>query len=148
MLYLFLKQINILKKELSKQITNHININLENVETIDIDINLESRIKSFDRIRQKIHKKKIPFDIFGIRIIYNDINMANNTNIAYQIKDLFYKNFFHINFLADDYIKNPKSNNYQSLHIYIILCFFIIEIQIRNQEMHYIATNGSAALYH
>tara|TARA_B100000900_G_C20054453_1_gene503260 strand:- start:11 stop:439 length:429 start_codon:yes stop_codon:yes gene_type:complete len=142
MFYLFLKQkINKFQNKLSNCITKQINFQ-------DVTIDFESRIKSIDRIKQKINRKKIPFDIFGLRIIYNDTKLVNNTYIAYQIKDLFYKNFLHIDFLADDYIKNPKSNNYQSLHIYIIIYFFIIEIQIRNQEMHYIATNGTASIYH
>ena len=142
MFYLFLKQkINKFKNKLSNCITKQINFQ-------DVTIDFESRIKSIDRIKQKINRKKIPFDIFGLRIIYNDTKLVNNTYIAYQIKDLFYKNFLHIDFLADDYIENPKSNNYQSLHIYIIIYFFIIEIQIRNQEMHYIATNGTASIYH
>lgn len=142
MFYLFLKQkINKFQNKLSNCITKQINFQ-------DVTIDFESRIKSIDRIKQKINRKKIPFDIFGLRIIYNDTKLVNNTHIAYQIKDLFYKNFLHIDFLADDYIKNPKSNNYQSLHIYIIIYFFIIEIQIRNQEMHYIATNGTASIYH
>jgi len=142
MFYLFLKQkINKFKNKLSNCITKQINFQ-------DVTIDFESRVKSIDRIKQKINRKKIPFDIFGVRIIYNDTKLVNNTYIAYQIKDLFYKNFLHIDFLADDYIENPKSNNYQSLHIYIIIYFFIIEIQIRNQEMHYIATNGTASIYH
>ena len=141
MFYLFLKQkINKFKNKLSNCITKQINFQ-------DVTIDFESRVKSIDRIKQKINRKKIPFDIFGVRIIYNDTKLVNNTYIAYQIKDLFYKNFLHIDFLADDYIENPKSNNYQSLHIYIIIYFFIIEIQIRNQEMHYIATNGTASIY-
>lgn len=142
MFYLFLKQkINKFQNKLSNCITKQINFQ-------DVTIDFESRVKSIDRIKQKINRKKIPFDIFGVRIIYNDTKLVNNTYIAYQIKDLFYKNFLHIDFLADDYIENPKSNNYQSLHIYIIIYFFIIEIQIRNQEMHYIATNGTASIYH
>jgi guanosine-3',5'-bis(diphosphate) 3'-pyrophosphohydrolase len=142
MFYLFLKQkIHKFKNILSNYITKQINFQ-------DVTIDFESRIKSIDRIKQKINKKKIPFDIFGLRIIYNDTKLLNNTHIAYQIKDLFYKKFLHIDFLADDYIENPKSNNYQSLHIYIIIYLFIIEIQIRNQEMHYIATNGTASIYH
>jgi len=113
----------------------------------NIIINYESRIKSGARIIKKIQKKKIPYDIYGLRIIYNDTNNIYNTQYAYTIKNILTSNFNTLDFLYDDYIANPKSNNYQSLHVYI-LTNILIEIQIRNSFMHSVALNGSASNYY
>ena len=107
----------------------------------NIIINYESRIKSRQRIIQKIQKYKVPYDIYGLRIIYNDSNNIYNSQFAYTIKNILTSNFNTLDFLYDDYIANPKINNYQSLHIYV-LTNILIEIQIRNSFMHAIAING------
>jgi len=113
----------------------------------NIVINYESRLKSRERIIKKIQKKKIPYDIYGLRIIYNDTNNIYNSQYAYTIKTIVTSNFNTIDFLYDDYIANPKSNNYQSLHLYV-LTNILIEIQIRNSFMHNVALNGSASNYY
>ena len=113
----------------------------------NIIINYESRIKSRERIIQKIQKNKIPYDIYGLRIIYNDSNNIYNSQFAYTIKNILTSNFNTLDFLYDDYIANPKINNYQSLHIYV-LTNILIEIQIRNSFMHNVAINGSASNYY
>ena len=113
----------------------------------NIIINYESRIKSGARIIKKIQKKKIPYDIYGLRIIYNDTNNIYNSQYAYTIKTILTSNFNTLDFLYDDYIANPKSNNYQSLHIYVVTNI-LIEIQIRNSFMHNVALNGSASNYY
>ena len=113
----------------------------------NIIINYESRIKSRQRIIQKIQKNKVPYDIYGLRIIYNDSNNIYNSQFAYTIKNILTSNFNTLDFLYDDYIANPKINNYQSLHIYV-LTNILIEIQIRNSFMHSVAINGSASNYY
>jgi len=113
----------------------------------NIVINYESRIKSGARIIKKIQKYKVPYDIYGLRIIYNDSSNIYNSQFAYTIKTIVTSNFNTLDFLYDDYIGNPKSNNYQSLHIYV-LTNILIEIQIRNSFMHSVALNGSASNYY
>ena len=133
------KIIHIIDKELCYNNNNNYNKN--------IIINYESRIKSRQRIIQKIQKNKIPYDIYGLRIIYNDSNNIYNSQFAYTIKNILISNFNTLDFLYDDYIANPKINNYQSLHIYV-LTNILIEIQIRNSFMHSVAINGSASNYY
>ena len=130
------KIIHVITKEL------HSNNNNNN-----IIINYESRIKSRERIIKKIQKYKVPYDIYGLRIIYNDTNNIYNSQYAYSIKNIVTSNFNTLDFLYDDYIANPKSNNYQSLHVYV-LTNILIEIQIRNSLMHNVALNGSASNYY
>ena len=112
-----------------------------------INIDYEQRIKSQKRIIEKINKRRIPHDIYGLRIIYEDSLDINNHEIAYAIKNLLYTNFNSIDCFYDDYIKYPKINNYQSLHVYIVTNI-IIEVQIRNRLMHFTAINGTASNYH
>jgi guanosine-3',5'-bis(diphosphate) 3'-pyrophosphohydrolase len=128
-------------------ITKGLAYNNNNNNNNNIIINYESRIKSRERIIKKMQKYKVPYDIYGLRIIYNDSNNIYNTQYAYSIKNIVTSNFNTLDFLYDDYIANPKSNNYQSLHIYV-LTNILIEIQIRNSLMHNVALNGSASNYY
>ena len=112
-----------------------------------ININYEHRIKSQQRIIEKLNKQRIPYDIYGLRIIYEDSLNINNSEIAYTIKNLLYINFYTIDCFYDDYIKYPKANNYQSLHVYIVTNI-LIEVQIRNSLMHFNAINGTASNYY
>jgi len=113
----------------------------------DLNIYYEKRIKSKKRIISKLQKFKIPYDIYGLRIIYNDDTDYYNTKIAYIIKNIIYDNFNTLDFISDDYIARPKNNNYQSLHVYIVFNL-LIEIQIRNSNMHNVSVNGSASDYY
>ena len=112
-----------------------------------INIDYEQRIKSQARIIEKINKRRIPRDIYGLRIIYEDSLDINNCEIAYAIKNILYINFYSIDCFYDDYIKYPKINNYQSLHVYIVTNI-LIEVQIRNSLMHVNAINGTASNYY
>jgi GTP pyrophosphokinase len=135
--YLLTTNNNKIIRVISKELHNNNNI----------IINYESRIKSRERIIKKIQKYKVPYDIYGLRIIYNDTNNIYNSQFAYTIKTILTSNFNTLDYLYDDYIANPKSNNYQSLHIYV-LTNILIEIQVRNSFMHNVATNGSASNYY
>ena len=106
------------------------------------------RIKQKEKIIKKIFiKKRFPKDIFGLRIIYNNNNYNNDIETSYRIKKLLQNNFLEFIYFYDDYIKNSKINNYQSIHIYI-LYFLFFEIQIRNYNMHINSINGTASNYY
>tara|TARA_Y100000992_G_scaffold302656_1_gene278026 strand:- start:8735 stop:9166 length:432 start_codon:yes stop_codon:yes gene_type:complete len=114
----------------------------------NINFSIEYRIKNFDKIKYKLfYKKKIINDYIGARIIYNNKNDYNDINTAYIIKNIIKKNFVTFDYFYDDYILNPKNNNYQSIHLYIFYYFFLIEFQIRNEKMHINCLNGTASNY-
>ena len=114
----------------------------------NINFSIEYRIKNFDKIKNKLfYKKKIINDYIGARIIYNNKNDYNDINTAYIIKNIIKKNFVTFDYFYDDYILNPKNNNYQSIHLYIFYYFFLIEFQIRNEKMHINCLNGTASNY-
>jgi len=123
------------------------NNNHNNYSNNNLNIIYEKRIKSKKRIISKLQKLKIPYDIYGLRIIYNDHSDYYNIKTAYVIKNIIYDNFNTFDFISDDYIAKPKKNNYQSLHLYVV-CNLLIEIQIRNTNMHNISINGSASYYY
>jgi (p)ppGpp synthase/HD superfamily hydrolase len=132
----------------TNKIINVIDKNLiYNNNNNNLNIYYEKRIKSKERIISKIQKYKIPYDIYGLRIIYDDNTNYYNTNIAYVIKNIIYENFNSLDYIYDDYIEKPKKNNYQSLHVYVVTTL-LIEIQIRNSNMHNISINGSASQYY
>jgi GTP pyrophosphokinase len=143
----FLNLSNYLLTSNNNKIIRVITKELHSNNNNNIIINYETRLKSRERIIKKIQKYKVPYDIYGLRIIYNDTNNIYNSQFAYTIKTIITSNFNTLDFLYDDYIANPKSNNYQSLHIYV-LTNILIEIQIRNSFMHNIAINGSASNYY
>jgi len=120
---------------------------IHNYSNNNLNIYYEKRIKSKKRIISKLQKFKIPYDIYGLRIIYNDDADYYNTKIAYIIKNIICDNFNTLDFISDDYIARPKNNNYQSLHVYIVFNL-LIEIQIRNTNMHNVSVNGSASDYY
>tara|TARA_B100000963_G_scaffold271266_1_gene239450 strand:- start:11113 stop:11601 length:489 start_codon:yes stop_codon:yes gene_type:complete len=121
--------------------------NDSNIMKYNPDIYYESRIKSFERIVNKIkNKKKIPKDIYGIRIVYNS-NYKNDEYIAYYIKYAIDKEFRNT-FYCKDYIVNPKKNGYKSLHLGVWDHNCLYDIQIRNVEMDYWAKHGGASDYY
>lgn len=136
-------KLNILNKEYSL-----------NTEQNPID-SIKSRVKSIESIVEKAYRKNIPFtidaieknirDIAGVRVI------CNFPDDVYKIRDglLLQDDITLIE--EKDYIKNPKSNGYRSLHLIIQTPIFLstgkklmtVEIQIRT-----IAQNCWAALEH
>jgi GTP diphosphokinase / guanosine-3',5'-bis(diphosphate) 3'-diphosphatase len=107
------------------------------------------RYKSPGSFYQKIHvrKKSIEniLDVYAIRLIYN------TKKECYKALDLFLNNFNIIeneNKLVRDYIKHPKKNGYQSIHLNIYIDNYPVEIQIRTADMHNNAEFGVSAHFH
>ena len=120
----------------------------QHIQKNNINLNIETRIKTKNKIFHKIFlKKRIPIDVFGLRIIYNNSKDIFDTSTAYIIENILRKNFFEIPFFYDNYIENPKNNLYQSIHFYFYF-FLLFEIQIRNNHMHLNSINGTASNYY
>ena len=107
----------------------------------------ETRIKSFDRIVDKINRKRrIPKDIYGLRIIYSSVNPKDEF-LGYYIKYSL-DNEFKTLYYNKDYIVYPKENNYQSLHFGVWDNHCLFDIQVRNIDMDYWAKKGGASNYY
>lgn len=107
------------------------------------------RYKSPGSFYQKIHvrNKSVDniLDVYAIRLIYD------TKKECYKALDLFLNNFSFIennNQLVRDYIKFPKKNGYQSIHLNIFIDNFPVEIQIRTVDMHNNAEFGVSAHFH
>ena len=110
----------------------------------NIKAEIKSRPKSFYSIYRKMQKKEVNFgrifDLLGIRIITNDVKEC------YEILGIIHNLWKPIPKEFDDYIANPKSNLYQSLHTVVVsLDKQLVEFQMRTNEMNKIAEEGIAA---
>jgi len=107
---------------------------------LKMDFDLRGRIKSYYSINKKLNSKhKEINDLFGIRLI------CQNQSDVYIILGIICGLYNTDQTLFDDYIRNPKENKYQSVHVYIKEKDFLIEVQIRTKKMDYICEEGTAS---
>jgi len=112
-------------------------------EKSGINISVSSRAKHFYSIYMKMRKRNKSaeeiFDLFGMRIICETIEQC------YTLLGIVHSLWKPGAGRFRDYIANPKSNGYQSLHTTVIVDEWLLEIQIRTKEMHSLAENGIAS---
>jgi guanosine-3',5'-bis(diphosphate) 3'-pyrophosphohydrolase len=116
----------------------------EILKGLKIKAEIQYRIKREISIFRKLQKQKIElenvYDLLALRIITNTV--AN----CYVIMGAIHQQWVHIPSRWRDFITNPKSNFYQSIHTTVITREGVkFEIQIRTREMHRNAEEGIAA---
>lgn len=109
-----------------------------------LDYQVSGRAKHIYSIWKKMHKKNYDFsglyDIRAVRVLVPEIRDC------YTVLGIVHTKYSPIPGEFDDYISNPKPNNYQSLHTCVIgPDNKIVEIQIRTFAMHDHAEYGVAA---
>jgi GTP pyrophosphokinase len=109
----------------------------------NIPFEIKGRAKSIYSIYNKLQKgKKFSdiYDIYALRIIVNTIPEC------YQVLGLIHSKYKPIPKRFKDYIANPKTNMYQSLHTTVFgFDGKPYEIQIRTHEMDKVAEKGIAS---
>ena len=93
----------------------------------------------------KIKSRKFSevLDMHAFRVI------VENTNACYQALGHIHSLYKPIPLKFKDYISAPKPNGYQSLHTVLFgPRNMFVEVQIRSQEMDFIAEYGIAAHWH
>src|SRR6201986_4158399 len=95
-------------------------------------------------IWRKLKDKQLNFeqlsDIFGFRVI------VQSTEDCYRALGVLHQTWRMIPDRFKDFISNPKTNGYRSIHTTVIGPEMQrVEVQIRTQEMHEIAERGVAA---
>ncbi|MBN2399151.1 MAG: bifunctional (p)ppGpp synthetase/guanosine-3',5'-bis(diphosphate) 3'-pyrophosphohydrolase [Candidatus Aminicenantes bacterium] len=130
---LAMKQVENLKKQI-----------LHILKNAKIKAEIHYRIKREISIYRKLQKQNIElenvYDLLALRVITDTV--AN----CYVIMGAIHQQWVHIPGRWRDFITNPKSNFYQSIHTTIITREGVkFEIQIRTREMHRNAEEGIAA---
>ncbi|MCL2434550.1 MAG: RelA/SpoT family protein [Lentimicrobiaceae bacterium] len=122
---------------------------VEKLKETGIEAKVSSRSKSIYSIHQKMIRKKINFediyDIFAVRFVF-DSPPEEEKIICWRIHTIITELYKSNQARERNFITNPKSNGYQSLHITAMSkTGKWVEVQIRSQRMDEIAEKGVAA---
>ncbi len=114
------------------------------LESANIKAEITGRAKHFYSIYRKIQHRGVPFeqiyDLLAMRVVVDTITDC------YHALGIIHTMWAPVPDRFHDYIANPKSNMYRSLHTTVIgPRGKMIEIQIRTHAMHYTAEYGIAA---
>ena len=114
------------------------------LEAVSIDAEISGRPKHIYSIWRKMQRKdrglESLFDIRAVRVLVNDVKDC------YAALGIVHNLWSYLPGEFDDYIANPKDNDYRSLHTAVIgPDGKTVEVQIRSHEMHRQAELGVAA---
>ncbi|WP_417505558.1 GTP diphosphokinase [Marinomonas gallaica] len=114
------------------------------MEAINIHADVMGRAKHIYSIWRKMRRKNIPFDeVYDVRAVRI---LVDETMECYGVLGIVHNLWKPIPQEFDDYISNPKSNGYQSLHTAVVGPEGrVLEIQIRTHKMHEDAELGVCA---
>jgi GTP diphosphokinase / guanosine-3',5'-bis(diphosphate) 3'-diphosphatase len=117
---------------------------LDKLKTNGLDASVTGRPKHVTSIYRKMVDQNLAFeqihDLLAFRVFVDDLGQC------YTALGLIHATWRHVPERLKDYIANPKSNGYQSLHTVVFgPSGRQIEIQIRTHEMHHISEVGIAA---
>ena len=115
----------------------------ERLQKENIPCRIKGRAKHYYGIYEKMQRKKLSFDelydILAVRVLVSDVTTC------YSVLGIVHALWVPIPGQFDDYIAQPKSNMYQSLHTTVMAFGVPIEVQIRTYEMNHYAEYGIAA---
>ncbi|UTC24427.1 RelA/SpoT family protein [Candidatus Comchoanobacter bicostacola] len=127
--------------ELLKHIEGEIKVKAKSLQIEVAEIT--AREKQFYGIYQKMIKKKRfsdLMDVYALRVCVNSLQDC------YAVIGIVHAMYMPKAGCFKDYIASPKRNGYQSLHTVLYgPNGAMIEIQVKTQEMHLVATQGVAA---
>ncbi|MCL2755179.1 MAG: RelA/SpoT family protein [Oscillospiraceae bacterium] len=129
------------REESINKITERVRSRLSGMECV---LEIEGRIKGIYSLYKKYYLtgKSIDeiYDVYAIRVI------TERQTDCYNVLGIIHDAFTPLSGRFKDFIANPKSNGYQSLHTTVVgREKQPFEVQIRTREMHNIAIFGVAA---
>ena len=139
------------KEEQNKYIESFSNIIKESLNAEGFEYLIKGRRKSIYSIRKKMLTQGVTYeeiyDKFAIRIIYKSTPKKEKFD-AWKIYSIVTDNFIPNPSRLRDWISQPKSTGYESLHITVMgPQGKWVEVQIRSDRMNEIAEKGYAAHY-
>jgi len=145
------KKITQSKEEQKKYIDTFSNIIKESLDVEKFQYNIKGRRKSIYSIRKKMLSQGVTYheiyDKFAIRIIYKSTVKEEKFD-AWKIYSIVTDHFRPNPIRLRDWISQPKSTGYESLHITVMGPLGKwVEVQIRSERMDEIAEKGYAAHY-
>ncbi len=113
-------------------------------EQAGVDAEITGRPKHIYSIWRKMRRKNVDFhEIFDVQAVRVLVDRLGD---CYTVLGIVHGLWHHVPHEFDDYIANPKANNYRSLHTAVIGPEGkAVEVQIRTREMHEHAELGIAA---
>lgn len=108
---------------------------------------IRTRVKSPDSIREKMKRKKLPFNVSSIEKELNDVAgvrvICTFIDDIYLLADCLLQQDDITLIKRKDYIQNPKENGYRSLHLIVEIPIFLqnekrmmkVEVQLRTIAM-------------
>jgi guanosine-3',5'-bis(diphosphate) 3'-pyrophosphohydrolase len=116
----------------------------EKLKEAGVQAQVESRIKRFYSVFQKLQRQRITvdqvYDLLAIRII------THSVQDCYAVLGIIHNLWRPVPGRIKDHIAMPRPNFYQSLHTSVIADDGTpFEVQIRTEEMHKMAEEGIAA---
>ena len=119
------------------------------LDGIEVPYRIFGRPKSIYSIYQKIQSKEVTFeeifDLFAVRVVV-DVPIKAEKQACWQVYTILTEVYRPIAERLKDWMANPKSNGYESLHTTVIgPAGRYVEIQIRSERMDEIAERGFAA---
>ena len=123
------------------------------LENDGIKSTIKGRLKSIYSIWNKMQSKGVPFeeiyDLFAIRIIFDHPDNYPDKQArsqCYHIMALITDIYPHHEQRIRDWVKNPKANGYEALHVTVMgPRGQWVEVQIRSRKMNDIAEKGLAS---
>lgn len=138
-----LDKINASRDELEDDLSEMKDEIIKLLKSHNIKFEILSRVKSVRGIYNKLHsgrKWDDIYDLLGLRVLVNQIEEC------YLVIGLIHSKFKPIPKRFKDYIANPKSNMYQSLHTTVFgYNNRMYEVQVRTYDMNEIAESGVAS---
>jgi GTP pyrophosphokinase len=137
------EQLDNTEEEREKIVQNMINEVSDLLDKNNIEYEIKGRAKSIYSIYNKLCKgKKFSeiYDLYALRILVNSVSEC------YQVMGIIHSVFKPMPKRIKDYIANPKTNMYQSIHTTVFGPYDkLYEIQIRTYEMDKVAERGIAS---
>lgn len=137
------KKLRAKRKNCEELVSNVVENVKANLEQRGISGEVIGRVKHYFSIYKKMLNQKKEFeqiyDLFAVRII------VNTEEECYLVLGMLGQIYSFKPATIKDYINRPKVNNYQSLHVMLMIDGEYVEAQIRTKEMHKVAEYGIAA---